>query len=73
MHVIGAVSGNNKMLRKSHDEMAAFLLRLLEFSDQKGQPKRSQVVEKHYQEALRLVRQAGLKYEPPPRGFWLRE
>jgi hypothetical protein len=52
-------------LRKSHDRMAQFLLHLLVFSDKKGHAKRTPIVEVHYQQALMLVRKAGLKYDPP--------
>jgi hypothetical protein len=52
-------------LRMTHDAMARFLLQMLKYSDKEWRSKRTRIVEKHYQEALRLVRRAGLKYEPP--------
>ncbi len=56
----------NNDLRRTHDAMARFLLlQMLVHSDKVWKGKRMPVVEKHYREALCLVREAGLKYEPP--------
>ena len=56
------MSANGADLRKSHDEMAQFLLRMLRYSDSAWKGKRVKIVEAHYQEALRLVKQAGFAY-----------
>jgi hypothetical protein len=51
-------------LRRSHDAMARFLLRLIRQSDEQedaGCPRRAGA-ENEYQEALRLIRKAGLEY-----------
>ncbi len=52
-------------VRKRHDAMARLLLRVLAHSDTVWKAKRSKRADAHYREALRLVREAGLKYEPP--------
>ncbi len=59
---------NDVKLRRTHDAMARFLLKMLKFSDddRTWAGRRVPVVEKQYQQALRLVREAGLTYEPPP-------
>jgi hypothetical protein len=49
-------------LRSRHDEMAKFLIRLLKHSDKVFNGKRMPAAEGLYQEGLRLVRQAGMKY-----------
>jgi len=51
-------------LKKSHDEMAKFLLYLCRFSDIEHDAYRTGTTERHYQRARRLIKRAGLKYDP---------
>lgn len=50
-------------LQKSHDAMAKYLIYLCRFSDVHWGGRREGDTEKHYQRALRLIKQAGFKYE----------
>jgi len=68
-----AVAKINKLdpvqLRRSHDAMARFLLSMLRHSDEQedaGCP-RLAGAENQYQEALRLLRRAGLEYKRAPK------
>lgn len=52
-------------LRLSHDAMARFLLSVVKHSDKHYKDRREPMAEKQYQQALKLLHKAGLKYEPP--------
>lgn len=52
-------------LRSSHDAMARFIKHLCRFSDTYYNGHRSSTVDKHYRRARRLLKKAGIKYQPP--------
>lgn len=51
-------------LKKSHDAMARFILSLCRFSDTAWHGQRDTHVEKQHLRARRLLKNAGVKYEP---------
>lgn len=52
-------------IKKSHDAMANFLVKLARYSDTIYSGNRSEAGQKHYLSALRLIRKAGFKYTQP--------
>lgn len=52
-------------LQKSHDAMTRFLKSLCRYSDTVYRGYRSETAEENYQKARRLLKRAGVKYEPP--------
>ena len=57
----------NAELKRSHDAMARFLIRVCRDSDERFSGNRSDIAQRHYNVARRLIKQAGMKYEPRPR------
>ena len=51
-------------LKKSHDSLAKFVLHLVRTSDRINVP-RSLRAQKNYERALRVLKQAGIKYDLP--------
>lgn len=51
-------------LKKSHDAMARFLKSLCEFSDKECGANRNPDTERRYKKARRLLRNAGVNYDP---------
>jgi len=49
----------------ARDKLAKFLIEMLQFSDREWKGKRKSVVEKHYQKAIALLREAGFEYKSP--------
>ena len=56
-------------MKKSHDAMARFLKALCLSSDTKWNGSREPKAEANYQKALKLLKGAGFKYEPPKQGI----
>ena len=51
-------------IKRTHDEMARFLIELCAYSDSAWGSSRTADTKRRYNKARRLIRRAGFKYEP---------